>query len=47
MRDFTKILEQLQAQASLIICYFAGFSRFEFALINSRIIQYPVRHAVF
>ena len=34
MRDFTVLLDQLQAERSHIISFFAGFSRFEFALIN-------------
>jgi len=44
MRDFTQILNQLQAETPLVINYFAGFSRFEFALINSGIITNPAKH---
>ena len=38
MRDFAKILDQLEAERGLVISYFAGFSRFEFALINSGLV---------
>jgi hypothetical protein len=43
MRDFSQILGQLQAETTLVMNYFAGFSRFEFALINSGIIQNPAQ----
>jgi hypothetical protein len=41
MRDFTQILDQLDAENALVVNYFAGFTRFEFALINSGIITKP------
>jgi hypothetical protein len=34
MRDFTILLQQLQAETALVMNFFAGFSRFEFALVN-------------
>src|SRR4051812_1563516 len=45
MRDFTLILDQLQAERNLIISFFAGFSRFEFALIRGGFAGGDAHHA--
>ena len=46
MRDFTQMLDQLDAERDLVIGYFAGFSRFEFALINGGFAGGNAHHAV-
>lgn len=45
MRDFTKLLDHLYAERALVIGFFAGFSRFEFALINSGFCKSSSHHA--